>query len=274
MRPDALARTFRCAPCGLYRSDFPVEINRAGEARLDEGLREQALKPLRVANFARLLDAAGPHLAPEAALLDVGSAHGWFIQAAAARGLRVTGVEPDHEIAAAAIAAGLPVIEGYFPDALPRRAIFQAISFNDVYEHLPDPQAMALAVRDRLMPGGVLLLNLPLAEGVVFQLARLAARLGVRGPLARMWQEGLPSPHLAYYTRPALVRLMSGHGFVPVAQGRLASMTLHGLWPRVRYDRSVSLAKAVVLYAAAAGLALTSIFLPSDVGYVVLKKRA
>jgi hypothetical protein len=51
-------------------------------------------------------------------------------------------------------------------------------------------------------------------------------------------------------------------------------MTLRGLWPRVRYDRSVSLAKAVVLYAAAAGLALTSIFLPSDVGYVVLKKRA
>ena len=272
MRPDVLARTFRCAPCGLYRSAFPVEINRPAEGRLDEGLREQALKPLRIANFARLLDAAGPHLPQGASLLDVGSAHGWFLEAAAARGCRVTGLEPDREIAAHAKAGGSPVIEGFFPDALPPGAAFDAISFNDVFEHLPEPHAMAEAVRARLTSGGLLILNLPLAEGVVFRLARLAARLGARGPLARMWQEGLPSPHLAYYTRGALLRLTAAHGFEPLAQGRLPSMTTRGLWARIRYDRSVSLIKALALYLAAVAVTGVSWRLPPDIGYFVLRK--
>lgn len=272
MRPDALAGTFRCRPCGFYRSAFPVEINRTAEDRLDETRRERALKALRVANFARLLDAAAPHLAPAATLLDVGSAHGWFLEAAAARGYRVTGLEPDHEVAVRASAAGAPVIEGFFPDALAPGATFDAISFNDVYEHLPDPHAMAEAARARLNPGGVLILNLPMAEGVVFQASRLAARFGASGPLARMWQEGLPSPHLAYYTRRALLTLMRGHGFETLAQGRLPSMTTRGLWARIRYDRSVSAVKAAALYVAAAGIAAVSGLLPADIGYVMLRK--
>ena len=272
MRPDALPRTFRCAPCGLYRSDLPVEINRSGQDRLDEARRERALRPLRVANFARLLDALAPHLASGASLLDVGCAHGWFLEVAAARGYRATGLEPDHEIAARAKAASAPVIEGFFPEALPANAGFDAITFNDVFEHLPDPHAMARAAQDRLNPGGLLVLNLPMAEGAVFQLARLASRLGAKGPLARMWQQGLPSPHLAYYTRRALLRLMAAHGFEPVAQGRLPSLTTKGLWARIRYDRSVSAAKAAVLYVAAAGLTAVSAILPADIGYVVLRK--
>ena len=272
MRPDALAGTFRCAACGLYRSAFPVEINRAQEDRLDEARRERALKPLRVANFARLLDAVAPHLPAGASLLDVGCAHGWFLEAAAARGFRATGLEPDHDVAARAKADGAPVLEGFFPDALPAGATFDAISFNDVFEHLPDAHAMAEAARARLNPGGVLILNLPMAEGAVFQLSRLAARFGVRGPLARMWQEGLPSPHVAYYTGPALVGLMRAHGFEPAAQGRLPSISTKGLWARIRYDRSVSPVTAAALYAAATVLAAVSALLPADIGYVVLRK--
>lgn len=273
MRPDALPLTFRCAPCGLYRSAFAVEINRPGEDRLDEARRERALKPLRLANFERLLDALAPHLPPDSSLLDVGCAHGWFVQAAVARGLRASGLEPDREVAAQARAEGATVTEGFFPEALASGAAFDAISFNDVFEHLPEPHIMADAVRDRLNPGGVLVLNLPLAEGAVFRLARLAARFGFKGPLARMWQEGLPSPHLAYYSRDALVRLMQGHGFHLVAQGRLPSMTLKGLWARIRYDRSVPLAKAGGLYVVAAALTAVSAILPADIGYVVMRKR-
>lgn len=273
MRPDALGGTFRCAGCGLFRSAFPVAINQACDDRLDEVRRERALKALRVANFDRLLDGCRPHLPAGASLLDVGCAHGWFLQAAAARGYRPTGLEPDHEVAVRCQADGAPVIEGFFPDALPAGATYDAISFNDVFEHLPDAHAMAEAVRDRLNPGGVLILNLPLAEGVIFQLARLAARLGIKGPLARMWQEGLPSPHLAYYSARTLLRLTRAHGFELLAQGRLASMTTRGLWARIRYDRSVSPLQAAAFYVVAAGLTAVSGLLAPDIGYFVLRKR-
>lgn len=272
MRPDALDGTFRCPACGLLRSAFPVAINQAVDDRLDEVRRERALKALRVANFERLLDGCGAHLPAGASLLDVGCAHGWFLQAAAARGYRPTGLEPDHEVAARTQAEGTPVIEGFFPGALPAGATYDAISFNDVFEHLPDAHAMAEAVRERLSPGGLLILNLPLAEGAIFQLARLAARVGIKGPLARMWQEGLPSPHLAYYSAVALLRLTRAHGFELVAHGRLASMTTKGLWARIRYDRSVSPLQAAAFYVAAAGLTAVSGLLPPDIGWFVLRK--
>lgn len=272
MRADALAGTFRCPGCGLYRSAFPVAINQAQADRLDEVRRERALKALRVANFERLLDGCAPHLPKGAAVLDVGCAHGWFLAAAAARGYRPTGLEPDHQVAARTRAAGEPVIEGFFPVALPVGATYDAISFNDVFEHLPDAHAMADAVRERLNPDGVVILNLPLAGGAVFQLARLAARFGVRGPLARMWQEGLPSPHLAYYSEATALQLFRVHGFEPVAKGRLPSMTTRGLWARIRYDRSVSPLKAAALYVVAAGLTVVSGLLPPDIGYFVLRK--
>lgn len=272
MRPDALAGTFRCPGCGLYRSAFPVAINQAQDDRLDEVRRERALKALRVANFERLLDGCAAHLPKGASLLDVGCAHGWFLEAAAARGYRPVGLEPDHEVAVRTMAAGAPVIEGFFPSALPEGDTYDAVSFNDVFEHLPDAHAMAEAVRARLNPGGVLILNLPLAGGAVFQLARVASRCGIKGPLARMWQEGLPSPHLAYYSAATLLRLMRAHGFEPVAQGRLPSMTTRGLWARIRYDRSVSPMKAAALYVVAAALAVVSDALPPDIGYFVLRK--
>jgi len=272
MRPDALAGTFRCRGCGLYRSAFPVAINQAEDDRLDEVRRERALKALRVANFERLLDGCAGHLPAGASLLDVGCAHGWFVQAAAARGYRATGLEPDHEVAVRTAAGGAPVIEGFFPDALPRDATYDAISFNDVFEHLPDAHAMAEAARERLTPDGVLILNLPLAGGAIFELARLAARFGIMGPLARMWQEGLPSPHLAYYSAAAVLQLFRAHGFEPVAHGRLPSMTTKGLWARIRYDRSVSPLNAAALYAVAFGLAAVSDLLPPDIGYFVLRK--
>lgn len=272
MRPDVLDGTFRCPACGLYRSEFPVAINAAEGDRLDEARRERALRPLRLANFARLIDACAPHLPAGASLLDVGCAHGWFLQAAAARGYRATGVEPDREVAARAAVQGAPVIPGFFPDALPAGATYDAISFNDVFEHLPDPQAMAAAARARLNPGGVLILNLPLADGAIFRLARVAARLGMSGPLARMWQEGLPSPHLAYYSTRNLTRLMRAHGFNVVGAGRLPAMTTKGLWPRIRYDRSVSAPKAAILYLAAVGLTALGALLPPDIGYVILRR--
>lgn len=270
MQPDVLAGTFKCGSCGLFTSNFPISINE-GE-RIDEDARVRALKPIRDANFRQLLDAVAPLLPDGASVLDVGCAHGWFLAAATERGYHASGIEPDREMARRAEAAGHPVTVGYFPAALPGGAKFDAITFNDVFEHLPDLDTMVQAIADRLRPGGLVVINLPVSDGLIFRLSRAAARLGATAAYERMWQKGLPSPHLSYFSRATLPRLFEASGFRLVQHGRLRSIETQGLYERIRYDRNVGALKAAVLYGIARAVRLASALAASDIHYFVLRR--
>jgi 2-polyprenyl-3-methyl-5-hydroxy-6-metoxy-1,4-benzoquinol methylase len=117
MQPDVIADTYRCVACGFFASILPVMINEI--KRIDEINHETALRPLRSTNFSKILAVSADLLPTKASVLDVGCAHGWFLDAANSAGYRCTGIEPDHEMAARAEAAGHNVIKGFFPDALP-----------------------------------------------------------------------------------------------------------------------------------------------------------
>jgi len=169
--------------------------------------------------------------------------------------------------------AGHNVITGLFPDAMPDGTRFDTITFNDVFEHLPDVNGMAHILPHYLERGGTVIVNLPVADGLIFRMARLAARFGVTDPLNRMWQAGLPSPHLSYFTGKTLQQLFEVAGFSCVRQGQLQPLSSNGLYDRIRYDREVGFFKAVALYtlARAAG-AVSGVFL-SDIQYFVFRLR-
>jgi 2-polyprenyl-3-methyl-5-hydroxy-6-metoxy-1,4-benzoquinol methylase len=112
MVPDLTSQTFRCPGCGFLASTLPVQINDV--ASIDEEKRERALQPIRSVNFAQLLAECGDLLSPGTTLLDVGCAHGWFMAAAAGRGVACTGIEPDLEMARFAQAEGHDVLMGFF----------------------------------------------------------------------------------------------------------------------------------------------------------------
>jgi len=270
MRPDRLDATWRCPACGFFSSSLPVRINEI--ERIDEDAREQSLKPIRLANFAALLDTCAAYLPRRARVLDIGCAHGWFLGAAELRGYQATGIEPDQRMALEARAAGHDVLIGFFPDCVPGAEAFDAVTFNDVFEHLEHLDLTLEAVRDRLDPDGLLIINLPVSDGLIFRLARLAARVGVRGPLARLWQEGLPSPHRSYFSAETLPRLVARHGFVLRTSGSLRSLTREGLYQRIRYDRRVGAAQAALVYLAARTLIPVLRLFPSDVGYFVFAR--
>jgi SAM-dependent methyltransferase len=247
-----------------------VRIN--DDEDIDETLRESALKSLRLANYEVVLDACQQLLPQQGKLLDVGCAHGWFLEAARQRGHDAVGIEPDKQMAAIARRAGHDVRVGLFPDVLAESETYDAISFNDVFEHIPDVDAAAKAVRAHLKDDGIAVINLPISNGLIFRLARIAARLGLTGVLSRMWQKEFPSPHLSYFSIETLPRFMEGKGFGLARSGRLESVRTDGLFERIRYDKTVGLPKAVVLYGAALLVRLVARIFPPDIYFFVFKR--
>jgi len=271
MVSDLVPATFRCPACGFFASKLPVRINAV--QRVDEDARERALKGIRLSNFQQLLTECADLLPGDARLLDIGCAHGWFMEAAEACGMTCVGIEPDLEMERRARSAGHNVIAGLFPDAMPDGARFDAITFNDVFEHLPDVNGIAHILPDYLEPGGAVIVNLPVADGLIFRMARLAARFGVRAPLNRMWQAGLPSPHLSYFTGMTLRRLFEAAGFSCVRQGQLQSLSSNGLYDRIRYDRDIGPVKAAALYTIARAAGAVNGVFSSDIQYFVFRLR-
>jgi SAM-dependent methyltransferase len=264
----------RCQACGFRGSTLRPTI---GETRtagsIDEDLRAGGLERLRRDNFERLLDRLCRRIEPSGArLLDVGCAHGWFLEAAARRGFAVTGLEPDQVLARRAGVGGHTVWPGFFPDHVPTDQGFDVLVFNDVFEHLPDVVAAARASHARLVPGGLLVLNLPSSRGVFYRLAEALDRAGVSGPLERLWQKGFPSPHLSYFDPEQLRRLMERHGLVEIDRSTLSSITVNGLWARLRYDRHSTPAAAAAVWLGVVAAAPVLRRLPSDISLQIFRR--
>ena len=255
----------RCGVCGVLSSSLQVAIPaQAAEAGIDEAARETGLATLRRHNNARLLEVL-KRLAPGGGrLLDVGCGPGFLLAQAKAAGFAAEGLEPDANVVEAARRHGAQVRHGYFPDQLAPGETFDVIVFNDVLEHIPSLRAALAAAARHLAPGGVLCLNCPDRRGLFYRVADLLDRLGLGGPYGRLWQRGLPSPHVWYFTPDLLDRATERHGFEPAARARLASVELEGLWSRIRLDRKASLAGSLAAYAFTVGVYPLQAALPSD----------
>lgn len=225
---------WRCDACGVCFSALEPRIEEGAPLSIDEDSRAAGLRAIRERGHAIVLDAIARERPPAGlTVLDVGSGHGWFLEAAATRGLVAVGIEPDRDVAARTAERGLDVRTGFFPDDLPDDERFDVIAFNDVFEHLPEPAAVLRDVHRRLRPGGQLAISIPTAEGLGYRVATGLARVGVKAPLDRLWQRDLPSPHLWYFTERSLTRFVSEHGFAHVAGGRLPSVERKGLRERI-----------------------------------------
>lgn len=261
---------FVCPACGHESASLPVAINRAAaQGRMSEEQRETALHDLRRANNRQLIEWIA-QLRPGRGrrLLEVGAGHGWFV-AQARPVFDCLGLEPDRDICAKARAAGLPVVEGYFPDALAAGETFDVIVFNDVFEHLADSRAVLAAIGRRLAPDGLLVLSLPDRKGAIYRAARGLATLGYRRLFERMWQVGLPSPHLHYFDRRGLLRVLHAAGFSAERVERLPALRLRGLLARVRYTRHTGALASALLFVLAALAVPFLRLLPGDTRVVL-----
>ena len=262
-----------CHECGYESAALQGAINeKTAGAPVDEDERELGLKALRQENFRDIVDIAVRLARPGARkLLDVGCAHGWFLETARER-FEALGIEPDAVVGGRTAARGLPVRPGYFPDALAAGERFDVIVFNDVIEHIPDIRAALDACHARLEEGGLLILNLPNSAGFFYRLSKAFARMGWRSPFERLWQKDLPSPHVHYFRPANLERLVARHGFERLHSGELPSLRAKGLLERIRCAGNISGPSLYLQYAAVmCALPLLRLF-PSDIIVSVFRK--
>jgi SAM-dependent methyltransferase len=254
----------RCPACGFFASTLTPGA----------GTGIGGLERLRRSNFEKLLDRL-EKLKPlrGTSLLEVGSARGWFLEAAARRGAQVYGIEPEAANANLARAAGLPVEVGYFPDGLANAGPYDIIVFNDVFEHIPHPSALIGDIEARLAPGGLLVINLPSSGGIFFRLARLLESFGIHGPAERLWQKGFPSPHVSYFKPENLWLLVERRsGLSNESIFSLASVTREGLSSRIKSSHKGT--RGALLLAGVWALSFALPLLPADIQVSVFRKPA
>lgn len=266
---------WECSKCGYEKAEFEPAINETvAHEKIDEHNREAGLRSLRLENFEKLLKAIENNGHSSGALLDVGCAHGWFLEAAQKRQFQALGIEPDRNIFKIAAQRGLPVRQGFFPEILKVNEKFNVIIFNDVFEHIPDLNSVLTGCRKHLEFDGVLVLNLPSSSGVFYKTARFLCALGIGGFFDRLWQKDFPSPHLHYFNRKNLKLLLEANGFKEVFAGNLPILRLKGLFARVSHTGEYSLPISFVICILISFIAPFLWLMPSDNVYSIFKKTA
>ncbi len=192
-RPADLEREYRET---YYADEKPTFLAHAGEDQQWGELAQQD----RLESLERILGAGRRRL------LDVGSGPGFFLRTAKNRGWRTVGIEPSRQAAAHARGLGLEIVEGFFGvETAAELGRFDAISLNNVLEHVPDPVAVLRAARDILEPGGALCITVP-NDFSPFQIA--AAATAATG---EWWIA--PPHHLNYFDFATLANLLERLGF-------------------------------------------------------------
>jgi 2-polyprenyl-3-methyl-5-hydroxy-6-metoxy-1,4-benzoquinol methylase len=266
---------FICNFCGYECSSFLPSVNNTQiKQQLNEEARELGLRELRIANFRiilKMIKRMHPNYSNEN-LLDVGAAHGWFVQLAKGIFENSVGIEPDVNLVDLAKKNGIILKQGFFPECLSSSDFYDVIIFNDVFEHMFDASLAIKSVHSHLKKNGLLILNLPVTNGFFYQISKFLLNFGINEIFNRMWQKGMPSPHIHYFSQINLNLLLSNHGFVRAGQITLPAITLKGLYGRISLSRQHNLiSRMLILLGIIIVYHLLSVF-PKDIRVYAFNK--
>jgi SAM-dependent methyltransferase len=261
-----------CNSCGYEKSSLQQAINEnKAHLLIDEDARAKGLRKLRLGNFHKILESIKKMHPGGKDLLEVGSAHGWFLEQAR-KDFDVVGLEPDENFFQLTNRRNLPVRRGLFPDALKEGERFDIIVFNDVLEHIPEVEHTLACCYRHLNADGLLVINLPSSNGVFYRISKVLCRLGWSSFFERLWQKDLPSPHVHYFSSSNLSILLGKNGFKVRAKGRLSTLRLDGLYTRISYTGNRNTGVSFLLYMVVASILPILKVLPSDIEYIVSSK--
>ncbi|HEY7314151.1 MAG TPA: class I SAM-dependent methyltransferase [Gemmataceae bacterium] len=167
-----------------------------------EGMRrERIFRPRAL----RLRDICARHGIEGGVLLEVGAGFGTFCEEVQRLGLfqRVIAVEPTPDLAATCRHKGLEVIQSPIERVSTEVGQVDVVAAFEVLEHLFSPRQFVTACRERLAPGGLLLITCPNLKGF---------DVSVLGSLSNT----VDVEHLNYFHPDSLCHLLEQCGFVPL----------------------------------------------------------
>lgn len=231
----------------------------------------EGFEDLRTANSETLID----HLCGISAerpvyCLEIGCGDGWFLKVAESRGIIVEGIEPSENSDVLA-SQGFNVTRGFFPEARGKRKHYDMIVFNDVFEHIPNPDECLKVAESTLSTKGILVINYPSSDGVFYQASKILKKSGIGKPFKRMWQFDFPSPHLFYFNKHNLSMLVSKNTSLQLeSHFSLSTLRITGLWRRIR--ASYSGTQTFFIFIVIAPLSLLLPYLKPDIQVSVFTK--
>lgn len=150
-------------------------------------------------------------------MLEVGCDTGVFLEYAQKTAqLQVTGLDIFPRVVEVARKRGLDVRAHALEAAALPQASFDILCAYDLIEHVEDPQAFLQEAWRVLAPGGVLVLETPNFDGLVYRIGRWLGRLdGMRKLFAPLQKRLWPPFHVHYFSPRSLIEQMASMGFSP-----------------------------------------------------------
>jgi 2-polyprenyl-3-methyl-5-hydroxy-6-metoxy-1,4-benzoquinol methylase len=137
-------------------------------------------------------------------LLEIGCADGTLLRAARQLGWEASGIDPFEPFVLHCRSQGFRTALGYFPDDLPTDwPRFDAIALLDVLEHAADPRTFLRNAWARLVPGGLIAIQVPNLNSLFIRL---------QGATNINFTHG----HWTFFTPHSLAMMMVSVGFEPV----------------------------------------------------------
>jgi hypothetical protein len=218
----------RCARCGHsvaeHRSDERSDVDY--HRQYDEGEFLGSLATTRRRQAKTILDSIRAQLPGADALLDFGAGRGWFLEEARAFGMaRLAGTDTSSDSVDGLRERGIdgvlippPTETGWDLrlGTLPFRP--RVLTFLDVIEHFPAERlsSMFKVVIDQLPDLELVVIKVPVSEGLLYRAAGVLARARVFGPREQLYQVGTFPPHYSYFSRRSLAEFLARHGLTQV----------------------------------------------------------
>jgi 2-polyprenyl-3-methyl-5-hydroxy-6-metoxy-1,4-benzoquinol methylase len=201
----------RCGGCALELHSPRPPFDDLTAAVYGEDYFGESDGPAELENFRRQLSRIERLAGGRARILDVGCGAGGFLRLAKTLGWRTYG--SDVRIYPEARSCGAQLWEGTLKQIDFGAERFEAIRYNHVLEHTPDPVAELRRAAALLAPGGVVMVSVPNLSGLSARIKSLQSRLGIK---RRRWHHYGALHHLWYF-RPRTLRAVAQAAGLSVA---------------------------------------------------------
>ncbi len=247
LRYTLMYEVWKCGHCGLEMAK-DIHFDTGFSSALNEDVREDALKNLRLHNFGKIIPFIKQHFAhhkPKG--IEIGCGYGWFLAASKQQDLHCVGIEPETRFNAIYQKNGDEVRNGFYPEILAPTEKYDFIIFNDVLEHIPDVNEVMQANHKHLKPEGLLIVNIPIRYGLFHCLSIVLYHIGLPSFLDRMWQFKFHSPHLYYFSRQNLIEIAAKQGLQCLEIKALKVIDTQQIQNRIGQDKSISKMKMLIM---------------------------